>query len=158
MQKVYQKISHDQNIKSQNLSLLEEGRSSALHPRSSAPHAFVEISFSVFSVFVYRNRVNLMLIFYNFSPPFQRQYPLAKTTSGSKRTSGNPRAELEYLPVCRESSSGLRIGCFLSQTCLEFRVLRRSKAGFWKLRKLQNCAFSGTIPRVGNPETFSKIF
>ena len=64
-------------------------------------------SFDVFSVFVHRNRVNLMLIFHNFAPPFQRRYPLVKTTSGSKRTSGNPRVELEYLPVFRESPSGL---------------------------------------------------
>ena len=91
---------------------------------------FSEFSFPPFSVFVHRNRVNLILIFHNFSSPFQRQYPLAKTTSGSKRTSGNPRAELEYLPVFRESPSGLRIGRFLNQTCLEFFVLRRSKAGF----------------------------
>ena len=121
------------------------------------PSCFFKISFDLSSVVVHRNRVNLMLIFHNFSSPFQRRYLLAKTFSGSKRSSGNPRFWLEYLPVFRKSPSGLRIGRFLSQTCLEFCVLRWSKAYLWKLCKLQNSPFSGTIPSVGNLRTFPKI-
>ena len=58
---------------------------------------------------------------------------------------------LNQLQLFAGNLSELRIGIFLCLNRMEFRTLRRSKAGIEKLRKLQNGTFSGTTP--GTPKS-----
>ena len=61
--------------------------------------------------------------------------------------STNICSTLNQLQLFTGNLSGLRIWIFSSLKCLEFRPLRRSKVGIWKLEKLQNGAF-----RIPNAE------
>ena len=56
-----------------------------------APPFISETSLSHISVFVYRNIVNLILIFHNFSPPFQRRNPHSNPNPGSKWSGRDPQ-------------------------------------------------------------------
>ena len=58
---------------------------------------------------------------------------------------------LNQLQLFAGNLSELRIGIFLCLSRMEFRTLRRSKAGIAKLGKLQNGTFSGTTP--GTPKS-----
>ena len=75
----------------------------------------------------------------------------------SKWYSGTPRDSLNVLRLLAGCPSKLQIRISKSLSRLEFRVLRRSKAGFTKFRELQNGTFSGTIPSVGPPEIRPKV-
>ena len=98
--------------------------------------------------------------YYTHSSYFSITYEMtASSTPGSlqiKMVLRDPRDSLNVLQLLAGCPSGLRIRFFKSLSRLEFRVLRRSKAGFVKFKELQNGTFSGTIPRVGPPKSIQK--
>ena len=126
-------------------------------PRSSGPLGFSKFRWSVSQSSCIEIGSILCSFFITFHHLSNGGIRSRKPFLNQNGAPGTPGSNLNNFRPFASRLPDSEFGCFLSLTCLEFFILCRSKADFWKLCKLQNGPFSGTIPSVGNPRTFSKI-